>query len=101
MYQPGFTVYISVDRRIEQCRYHACWVFIQRRFSDNVRSCDTAHGQKRAFDTDEVTQLRRLMIKKRGGGLNRQKTRQEVLRSATDRLNRTDTRCACAAHFQR
>ena len=33
--------------------------------------------------------------------MNRQETRQEVLRSATDRVNRTDTRYASAAHFRR
>jgi hypothetical protein len=65
-----------------------------------VRSCDTAHGQKRAFDTDEVTQLRRLLTTK-GGLVNRQGTRQEVLRAALERLNRTDACYASAAHFER
>ena len=65
-----------------------------------MRSCDTAHGQKRAFDTDEVTQLRRLLTKK-GTVLNRQNKRQEVLRAALERLNRTDTCYASAAHFER
>jgi hypothetical protein len=31
----------------------------------------------------------------------RQDKRQEVLRAALERLNRTDTRYTCAAHFER
>ena len=33
--------------------------------------------------------------------MNQQMTRQEWLRTATERLNRADTRCAVAAHFER
>lgn len=38
---------------------------------------------------------------KKGGNVMRQDKRQEVLRAALERLNRTDTRYACAAHFER
>ena len=38
---------------------------------------------------------------KKGLGLVGQVERQEVLRAALERLNRTDTRYACAAHFER
>jgi hypothetical protein len=41
------------------------------------------------------------MTKKRGGILIQQVKRQEMLLAATKQVNRTDTRCACAAHFQR
>ena len=33
--------------------------------------------------------------------MNQQMTRQELLRTATERLNRADTRYASAAHFER
>jgi hypothetical protein len=76
------------------------WVFIQRSFSGSVHSCVTARGQKQAFRTDAVTQLCGLMTKK-GLGLNREVKRQKVLLAETEQVNRADTRCARAAHFQR
>lgn len=76
------------------------WVFIQSSFSGSVHSCVTARGQKRAFRTDAVPQLCELMTKK-GRDLIRQVKRQEVLLAETEQVNRTDTRFASAAHFQR
>jgi hypothetical protein len=76
------------------------WVFIQHVFSGSVHSCDTARGQKQAFGTDAVAQLCGLMTKK-GRCVIGQVKRQKVLLAETEQVNRTDTRCASAAHFQR
>lgn len=76
------------------------WVFIQRRFSGSLHSCDTAHGQKRAFGPDAVTQLCGLLTKKGRRAMHKHK-RQEVLQAAPERVNRSDTRYASAAHFKR
>jgi hypothetical protein len=76
------------------------WVFIQRRFSGSLHSCNTAHGQKRAFSPDAVIQLCGLLTKK-GRGVLPQNMRQEVLLAAPERVNRADTRFASAAHFER
>jgi hypothetical protein len=76
------------------------WVFIQHQFSGSVHSCDTAHGQKRAFGSDAVTQLCELVTKNWLGWINSIK-RQGLLLAATEQVNRTDARYASAAHFQR
>ena len=76
------------------------WVFIQRRFSGSLHSCNTAHGQKRAFGPDAVLQLCGLLTKK-GLSAMQEHERQELLLAAPERVNRSDTRYASAAHFER
>ena len=76
------------------------WVFIQRLFCGSLHSCETAHGQKRAFETDAVSQLCRLLTKKLRFGM-RQIKRQEMLLAAPEQVNSPDTRFASAVHFQR
>jgi len=73
-------------------------LFIQVDICDSLRSCDTAHDQKRAFEADAVEQLRE-RASKREIFVNLQMTRQEMCRAAPERLNHEETRCASSRKF--
>ena len=64
-------------------------------------SIATARGQERALGTDAEVQLGEVTPTKRIAGLDSQDVRQQVMGAETKQVNRSDTRFASAAHFQR
>lgn len=75
------------------------WVFIQHRFSGSLPSCARARGQELALRPDALAQLGELSPANVIAAKAPMAVKQRHFGAETEQINRTDTRCASAAHF--